>query len=108
MPTRIAKEELAILMPNRMAHYFDPDQSEAQPEPGRTLLATVAAAFTWLMELPHRRAVLDELSALSDHELADIGLNRCDLSRVFDADFATAGQSARGNQAQTARRAAHA
>ena len=35
-----------------------------------------------------RRAVLDELSALSDRELADIGLNRNELSRVFDPQFA--------------------
>jgi len=34
--------------------------------------------------------VLDELSGLSDHELADIGLARNDLSRVFDPAFAHA------------------
>jgi len=32
--------------------------------------------------------VLDELSALSDHELADIGLSRTGISRVFDPAFA--------------------
>ena len=38
--------------------------------------------------MPRRRAVLDELSMLSDHELADIGLSRVDLGRVFDPSFA--------------------
>lgn len=107
MPSRIAKEELAILMPNRMAHYFEPDQAEAQPEEHRSLFSTLASAFTWLMELPRRRAVLDELSALSDHELADIGLNRSDLSRVFDADFAGSTQPARSSRAASGQ-AAHA
>jgi len=32
--------------------------------------------------------VLDELGMLSDHELADIGLSRVDLPRVFDPAFA--------------------
>ena len=41
----------------------------------------------WLAEMPRRRAVLDELGRLSDHELADIGLTRGDLPRVFDPSF---------------------
>jgi uncharacterized protein YjiS (DUF1127 family) len=87
MSTRIAKEELAILMPNRLAHYFEPDETVGPSEPHRSLWAKVSTALAWLMEMPRRRAVLDELNALSDHELADIGLVRSDLVRVFDADF---------------------
>jgi uncharacterized protein YjiS (DUF1127 family) len=37
--------------------------------------------------MPRRRAVINELDALSDHELADIGLARVDVPRVFDRDF---------------------
>ena len=48
----------------------------------------VAATVRWLAELPKRRAVIAELSRLSDHDLADIGLNRTDLPRVFDPAFA--------------------
>ena len=40
------------------------------------------------MELPRRRALISELAALSDHELADVGLTRGNLHRVFDRDFA--------------------
>ena len=36
---------------------------------------------------PRRRAVMAELSMLSDRELADIGLNRADLKLVFDPAF---------------------
>jgi uncharacterized protein YjiS (DUF1127 family) len=47
----------------------------------------VAAALLWLAGMPKRRAVIAELSRLSDHDLADIGLSRGDLPRVFDAAF---------------------
>jgi len=40
-----------------------------------------------IADLPRRRGVLDELSMLSEHELADIGLTRGDIGHVFDADF---------------------
>jgi len=35
----------------------------------------------------HRRAVTNELAALTDRELTDIGLNRADVGRVFDPRF---------------------
>ena len=47
----------------------------------------VARTMAWLSDMPRRRQVLNELRSLSDHELADIGLSRGDLNRVFDADF---------------------
>lgn len=36
-----------------------------------------------ILEYPRRRRVMDELSMLSDRELADIGLNRADIRHVF-------------------------
>ncbi len=50
----------------------------------------LASAVQWIVEAPRRRAVINELEALSDYELADIGLTRADLPRVFDRDFAGA------------------
>ncbi|MBO0712341.1 MAG: DUF1127 domain-containing protein [Acetobacteraceae bacterium] len=47
-------------------------------------------AGTWLdriRALGSQHATLNELAMLSDHELADIGLNRSDIPRVFDPDF---------------------
>ena len=60
--------------------------SEASPRGG--LRGRLASAVQWLAEAPRRRAVINELESLSDYELADIGLTRADLPRVFDRDFA--------------------
>lgn len=80
------------------AHFAKPDGSFALPglssEPRAHRPAGVGAklvaAVRWFAELPRRQAVLEELSALSDRELSDIGLNRGDLPRVFDPAFAKA------------------
>lgn len=40
--------------------------------------------FRAIAEYPRRRRVMDELSMLTDRELADIGLTRGDISRVFE------------------------
>ncbi len=55
----------------------------------------VLAAVRRVAELPRRRATLDELGRLSDHELADIGLTRGDLPRVFDPAFVNSRNFAR-------------
>jgi len=63
----------------------------AEGRNGVGLLARVGGAFTaigrYVAELPARRAVINELSTLSDRELADIGLARSDVRRVFDDAF---------------------
>ncbi len=84
MNARVAKEEIALLMPTTLASYAGSDL--AAPEAAAPNL--VLRALHWLADLPRRRAVLAELSALSDHELSDIGLSRSELSRVFDPEFA--------------------
>jgi len=48
----------------------------------------IADRLSSLAEWRHRRAVLAEMSLMTDHELADIGLSRSDLPRVFDPAFA--------------------
>jgi len=45
----------------------------------------VAAFAAWR----HRQVVLQEMAMMTDRELADIGLTRSDLARVFDPVFAT-------------------
>lgn len=47
----------------------------------------VRSALARLREMFRRRVVLRELSGLSDRELADIGLARAELHRVFDPAF---------------------
>ena len=56
----------------------------------RGLFARLRSAVAYLAEMPRRRAVLDELSMLTDRELADIGLSRAELGRVFDPSFGSA------------------
>jgi uncharacterized protein YjiS (DUF1127 family) len=92
MNARVSKEELALLLPNAMSHYFrdEDDYAYAPPVEGPGLLARIGAAVRWLVEIPKRQAVMDELSMMSDHELADIGLTRAELPRVFDPAFAAA------------------
>jgi uncharacterized protein YjiS (DUF1127 family) len=89
MTTRIAKDEMAMLMPHSLGHYFQDDPADmpvAAEMP--SLLSRIAGGLRWLVQLPQRRAVMSELSALSDHELADIGLTRAELPQVFSPDFA--------------------
>ena len=89
MNAPLAKEQIALLMSDSLTYRMSPVQGTegtiAQPRPsGFALLAQqVGNAVRLLMELPQRRAVLDELSRLSDRELADIGLNRANLKQVF-------------------------
>ncbi|MBV9735759.1 MAG: DUF1127 domain-containing protein [Acidisphaera sp.] len=45
------------------------------------------AVLRTIAEAPARRAVVNELSTLSDRELADIGLARSEVRRVFDDAF---------------------
>lgn len=53
----------------------------------------IARLTAWLSDMPRRRQVLNELRSLTDHELADIGLSRGDLHRVFEPDFVNAYRS---------------
>lgn len=92
MNARVAKEEIALLMPTTLASYAD----TAYTAPAETAPTGFARAIAWLLDLPRRRAVLSELSALSDHELSDIGLSRTELSRVFDPEFAARRADHRG------------
>jgi uncharacterized protein YjiS (DUF1127 family) len=61
---------------------------------GHWLAWAMAAVAAWW----RRQAVLQEMSMLTDRELADIGLSRADLPRVFDPAFAA--EHARGRDCQ--------
>jgi len=95
MNAPLAKEQIALLMSDSLT-YRTPvvegtDGTVAEPRPAaRSIAQRLGAMVSALLAMPRRRAVLDELSSLSDRELADIGLNRGELSRVFDQRFATA------------------
>ena len=84
MTTHVSKEELGLMMPGTMDHYFqdEPEYLEIQ-RPG--LLARAAAGIdAWIAH----RAEIAEVAALSDADLADIGISRSEAALVFDRDFA--------------------
>ena len=54
----------------------------------RALRGALAAGLAFIMKLPKRQRQVAELAGFSDRELADIGLNRADVSRVYSGDFA--------------------
>ena len=85
----VPKEEIALLRPNTLSHYFKDDAMWAPaPEPKRPgFFGRVASLCRTIAEMPRRQAVLNELNMLSDHELSDIGLVRGELGRVFDSGF---------------------
>ena len=86
MNMRVAKEEIALLMPTTLSHYADEPRFGTETA-GRGLVARIKAAINWVAELPARHAVLMELNDMSDRELADIGLQRAELTKVFDPAF---------------------
>jgi uncharacterized protein YjiS (DUF1127 family) len=54
----------------------------------RGLRTGIAAIVETLATWPQRRRVYEDLRSLTDRELADIGLTRGDIARVFEPDFA--------------------
>jgi len=52
------------------------------------LLHKVACFARWIIETPKRAQQSAELAAMSDRELADIGMTRENIARVHDQDFA--------------------
>ncbi len=100
MNAHVSKEEIALLMPNSLSHYFK-DEVPYMPQPeaqGPGLFGRIATGLRWLVALPARRSVISELQSLSDRELADIGLSRSELPRVFDPAFAEMRSSERFNR----------
>ncbi len=89
MNAPLAKEQIALLMSDSLT-YRAPvvegtDGTVAEQRPG--LFEKLRSFLAGLVELPRRRAVIDELSMLTDRELADIGLSRSELGQVFDTRF---------------------
>jgi uncharacterized protein YjiS (DUF1127 family) len=85
MNAHTAKEEMALLSTgfSRADQMFDVN---AAPVPaGRP--GFFARVRAWLRQAGERRAVIEELSMLTDRELADIGLARSDVPHVFDRAF---------------------
>lgn len=101
MSFQFAKKDMVLPSSATSSQYSSSNASANGWPIASGLITRVAGAITWLAGLPRRRSVLAELSNLSEHELADIGLTRGELGRVFDADFAAERATYRASMSQT-------
>lgn len=66
-------------------------QAETQAGSPRSFFGVLGQALavigTTLATWPERRATYEKLRRLTDRELADIGIDRGDITRVFEPDF---------------------
>ncbi len=96
MNAPLAKEQIALLMSDSLTYRTKmvegTDGTYAAPAPTvfERMGAGIVAFVERLRTLPQRQTVLNELAGLTDRELADIGLARGELGRVFDPAFARA------------------
>ncbi len=71
------------------SEYFG-EQGTRLPRPRRrrgTFSRLLRGLADWVAAIRERQAVLDQLSAMSDRDLADIGLSRGQIHAVFDPEF---------------------
>lgn len=72
-----------VYMPSTMTYRDAPVQHPTGTSRPSGLEAVFAKALRYVVSLPRRQAVKNELSRLSDRELADIGLTRSQIADVF-------------------------
>ncbi len=83
MTAHVSKEQLGLMLPGTMDHYFQDEQEYlAAPRPG-----LFARAMLGISDWFARRATITEVAHLSDAQLADIGVTRADLPSMFDGAF---------------------
>jgi uncharacterized protein YjiS (DUF1127 family) len=91
MNAPIAKDQLSLSLGSLT--YIDSAYDEDAP--ASIVVGRKDGDIGWLNRLlsrvaewQYRRAVIQEMTMMSDHELSDIGLSRADLGRIFDPSFA--------------------
>ncbi len=97
MDARLTQQELGFLLPANQPRGMQEAEalrlsavSARDAAVGRFFKRALNRAWSGLKALatmPRRMAVYDELSALTDRELADIGMRRGDIRYVFDEAF---------------------
>ncbi|MGG5817518.1 DUF1127 domain-containing protein [Falsiroseomonas sp. HW251] len=84
--------------------------AEAYQARDAAIVSGLRRAFSALWQVvttwPSRRAAYEQLRGLTDRELADIGLTRGDIAKVFDPGFKAPARAANLNLASRAPRAA--
>lgn len=92
MNASINKNEFAFKLPEMLSYHStwdDADYEPALPRRRRGWVARLAAAPMRLATAyAERQRVMSELVRMSDRELADLGISRYEIPRVFDRGFA--------------------
>lgn len=91
MSIHSSRQALAFKLPEMLSYHStwdDADYEPVQPPHKRTLFERLSGLSRGLAVLSQRMSVRNELYSMTDRELADIGLNRYEVERVFDPDFA--------------------
>ncbi len=92
MNASMNKNTFAFKLPEMLSYHStweDADYEPALPRHQPSLLGRLTAApVRWLSHYAERRRVMNELQQMSDRELADLGISRYDIPRVFDPRFA--------------------
>jgi uncharacterized protein YjiS (DUF1127 family) len=92
MGAQTSKSQLGFQLPEMLSYHSTWDDADYAPvlparRPGFS--KRIWAAFRErLRAYLDRRAAVRELSAMNDRELADLGLSRYDVGRIFDPEFA--------------------
>jgi uncharacterized protein YjiS (DUF1127 family) len=90
MSAPIAKSQFAFELPKLSyvdASLDDPILRPIQQEQPHGLQHLLAGCVEAVRNWREQHAAMAELSMMSDRELADIGVNRSDLGRLFTAEF---------------------
>jgi uncharacterized protein YjiS (DUF1127 family) len=99
MTAPTSRQSLNFEQPTMLSYHATWDDADCEPQlpaprrsvPARLLffVGTSLAAFvgTRLQEARARRMAASEMVAMSDREFADMGITRCDTSRVLDPAF---------------------
>jgi uncharacterized protein YjiS (DUF1127 family) len=90
MSAPITKDQFTFSLGNAsyVDYLYDEPPVAVVKTPSSGIHHWLSIAVTAFAEWRRRQTVLQEMTMLSDRELADIGLSRTDLPRVFDPAFA--------------------
>jgi len=91
MTAHNSQDSLKFALPNMLSYHTTWDDADYEPQfprrrshPFARLVATLGVR---LRAARARRAAASELIGMSDGELADIGISRCDVNRVLGPEF---------------------
>ncbi|HET6183856.1 MAG TPA: DUF1127 domain-containing protein [Acetobacteraceae bacterium] len=91
MTAQTSRHNLAFRLPDMLSYHSTWDDADYAPQVPPRRPGLIARTFAGLRARfqahRERQAAVAELSAMSDRELADIGINRYDVNRLFDPAF---------------------